>query len=213
MRKTFALVAPLSCALAAAVACSSNKPAPVAPTTTPDAGPVAVDGAAPPPVTAAPAADAGAPAPVYPTFFTSDAGASAPPAMTDQALDQVIDVGVAAVAAKAAPKMDKEGQPGRATLKEGEHFGMVVTLQPNRCYTFIGFSPPGAVAQLDLKLYAMPLNVEAGKSSPGDKAAPVMGKGTAAICPLLPVAVPYKLDAVATKGQGRMGVWVYARNK
>ena len=90
---------------------------------------------------------------------------------------------------------------------------MVVTLQPNRCYTFIGFSPPGSIAQLDLKLYAMPLNVEAGRSTAGEKGAPVMGKGSTAICPILPVAVPYKLDAAAAKGAGRMGVYVYSRAK
>jgi hypothetical protein len=109
--------------------------------------------------------------------------------------------------------MDHEGQPGRATLKEGEHFAMVVTLQPNRCYTVVGFSPPGSVSQLDLKLFSLPLNVEAGKSGAGDKAMPVMGKGGSPICPVLPIAVPYKIDAVATKGAGRIGIHVFARNK
>jgi hypothetical protein len=133
--------------------------------------------------------------------------------LTEAALDSAIDLAVTAAAPKVAPKMEREGQPARATLKEGEHFGMVVTLQPNRCYTVIGFSPPGNVAQLDLKLFSLPLNIEAGKSAAGDKAMPVMGKGGTAICPVLPVAVPYKIDAVATKGAGRIGLQVFARNK
>jgi hypothetical protein len=214
MRKTLAVLLPLSSVVAVFAACQ-NKPAnPPVTTPAPDAG--APLEAGPPADAAVAVAPAEAGAPVYPTFFTGDGGgASTPttPAMTDAALDTAIDVAIAAMAPKAAPKMDKEGQPGRATLKEAEHFSMVVSLQPNRCYTFIGFSPPGSIAQLDLKLYAMPLNVEAGHSTAGDKAAPVMGKGGTAICPILPVAVPYKLDAVATKGAGRMGVYVYSRSK
>ena len=112
--------------------------------------------------------------------------------------------------------MNKDGQPGRATLKEGEHWGMVVTLQPNTCYTFIAFSPPGQIAQVDMKLMGVALAVEAGKSSPPDKALPglsVMGKGNTPICPVLPVPVPYKVDVVATKGAGRMGVQGFSRPK
>jgi hypothetical protein len=210
MRKTLALGLPLLSVLSVAVACQ-NKPPNPPPTPTPvdagapaDAGPAEAGVA----ITAPPPSDAG---PVGPSFFT-DAGA-APPVSLEAAFDTAIDLAITTAAPKLAPKMDKEGQPARATLKEGEHFGMVVSLAPGRCYTFIGFSPPGQVSQLDLKLLAMPLNVEAGKSGATDKAMPVMGKGTAAICPVLPVAVPYKLDVAATKGAGRMGVYVYARNK
>jgi hypothetical protein len=90
---------------------------------------------------------------------------------------------------------------------------MVVTLQPGRCYTFLGFSPPGAISQLDMHLYMMPLNVDSGHSAPTDKAAPVMGKGNSPICPISPIPVPYRLDVAASKGAGRMGVYVYSRNK
>jgi hypothetical protein len=217
MQKTLAVLLPLSSVVAVFAACQ-NKPAnPPVTTPAPDAGIAMAPGDAGSADGAVAAAPAEAGAPVNPTFFTGDGGGPASPnalpAMTDAALDTAIDIAIAAMAPKVAPKMAKEGQPGRATLKEGEHFNMVVSLQPMRCYTFIGFSPPGGVAQLDLKLYAMPLNVEAGHSTPGEKAAPVMGKGSTAICPILPVAVPYKLDAVATKGAGRMGVYVYSRAK
>jgi hypothetical protein len=188
--------------LAVVMACSSDKPpaTPTPPVAQADAG---MEAAAPPPdagtVIAAPM-EAGAP----------EAGAAS---LTDTAFDAAIDLAITSAAGKLAPKMSSEGQPGRAWLKEGEHFGMVVNLQPNRCYTIIGNSPPGSVTQLDLKLQAMPLMIEAGKSSPSDKAMPVIGKGTAALCPILPVAVPYKIDAVATKGAGRIGIHVYSRAK
>jgi hypothetical protein len=131
-------------------------------------------------------------------------------------MDAAIELAITAAAPKVAPKMDKEGQPGRATLKEGEHFGMVVTLQPNRCYTFVAFSPPGGISQIDMKLLGVAMAIEAGRSGPADRSMPgmsVMGKGKDAICPVLPVPVPYKVDVAATKGAGRMGVYVFSRSK
>lgn len=222
MRKSLVFAVPFLAGVTMIVACASKKPNPPTTPTTPaaDAGAAAPAGDAGTAMTDAGAAPVGGP-----VFFTGDAGpapgptgstaptGSAAPAITDQALDTAIDLAISTAAPKVAPKMAAEGTPGRATLKEGEHFNMVVNLMPNRCYTFVGFSPPGNVAQLDLKLMAMPLNVEAGKSAAADKAMPVMGKGAAAICPIMPVAVPYKIDAVATKGAGRIGVHVFARNK
>ncbi len=208
MRKSLAIAITLSAA-AVVVACSSNKPAPaVAPTPVmPDAGEEA--GAVGAPEDAgAPGADAG------PAFFTGeDAGAPAA-AVAEAALDSAIDLAIATAAPKLAPKMEKEGAPGRATLKEGEHFSMMITLAPNRCYTIIGNSPAGSVEKLDVKLYGPPLfNIEAGKSGANDKNMPVIGKGTAALCPIVPIPVPYKVDVAATKGAGRIGVHVFARNK
>jgi hypothetical protein len=199
--------------VAAVAACSSDKPKPVVPTTPPpDAGADMGDAG---PMTDP---DAGTTA-TGPVFFTSDdAGTTEPqpPAVGEQALDAAIDLAIQTAAAKVAPNMTKEGQPGRATLKEGEHYNMVVTLAPGRCYTFVAFSPPGNITQLDQKLLGVALAIEAGKSSPPDKSMPgmsVMGKGKDAICPLLPVPVPYKVDVIATKGAGRMGVQVFSRNK
>lgn len=211
MRKSLATVLTLASAVAMSAACSSKKPSPpVTPAPPPvidagleDAGQTGDAG------TAMPEADAG------PTFFTGgDAGALSPPSLGEAALDAAIDLAITTAAPKLAPKMDKEGQPGRATLKEGEHFSMMVNLAPNRCYTIIANSPPGAVEKLDVKLYGPPLfNVEAGKSGANDKNMPVIGKGTAALCPIIPLAVPYKIDVAATKGAGRIGVHVFARNK
>jgi hypothetical protein len=209
MKRNFALA--FLAAAAAVVACSSNKPnPPMTPTTTADAGAEAGVITAPPP------ADAGAPAPTpsMPTFFTDAGSAPTGPAMTEQAMDVAIDALLAAAATKNAPKMAEEGTPGHQTMKEGDHFAMMVTLQPNRCYTVIATALPGTVTELEAQFYAPPFyTIGAGKSSPGDKALPIIGKGTAALCPVLPIAVPYKLDVVATKGAGRVGVKVYSRSK
>ena len=214
MRKSLATVLTLTSVVALFAACSSKKPNPPMTPSVPqaDAGAEAgIDEAGAPlgDASAMPGADAG------PTFFTGgDAGATGSVALGEAALDSAIDLAVTTAAPKLAPKMDKEGQPGRATLKEGEHFAMMVNLAPNRCYTIIANSPPGSVEKLDLKLYGPPLfNIEAGKSGANDKNMPVIGKGTAALCPIIPLAVPYKIDVAATKGAGRVGVHVFARNK
>jgi len=212
MRKSLATVLTLASALAMSAACSSKKPNP--PMT--PAPPVMDGGLDDAGEGGAPMDDAGAMDDAGPTFFTGgdDAGALSPPALGEAALDSAIDLAITTAAPKLAPKMEKEGQPGRATLKEGEHFSMMINLAPNRCYTIIANSPPGAVEKLELKLYGPPLfNIEAGKSGANDKNMPVIGKGTAALCPIVPIAVPYKVDVAATKGAGRIGVHVFARNK
>jgi hypothetical protein len=203
-------------------ACSSKKPAPpVTPTVTTDAGVEAGEGGAwtsmgPGIEAGAPAASgsaSGAPVASGSTSAAPSASASAP-AIAVEAIDAAIDLAVKAQGAKDAPGMTAEGQPGRQTLAEGDHFNMLVTLQPNRCYTILGFSPAGQVAQLELKLMAPPLyNIEAGRSGANDKNAPVIGRGKAALCPILPLPVAYKIDAIAKKGAGRVGIYVYAKNK
>lgn len=204
MRKSVATIVPSICAVVFFAACSSKKQhPPMTPTPIVDAGAPIEDAGAPE------ADDAGAP------FFTEadDAGLS-PTAIGEAAFDSAIDLAIMTAAPKLAPKMEREGQPGRATLTEGGHFAMMITLQPNRCYTIIANSPPGSVEQLDMKLYAPPLfNVQAGSSSAGDKNMPVIGKGATALCPILPIAVPYKIDVAATKGAGRIGVHVFGRMK
>jgi hypothetical protein len=212
MRKSLATVITLASAVTISAACSSKpSPPPTTPTTTPDAGAEAGAPAtgASPDAGVAVAPDAG------PPFFTTGADAGvAPPALGEAALDAAIDLAITTAAPKLAPKMDKEGAPGRATIAEGQHFSMMVNLAPNRCYTIIANSPAGAVEKLDMKLYGPPLfNVEAGKSGATDKNTPVIGKGTAALCPIIPLQVPYKIDVAATKGAGRIGVQVFARNK
>jgi hypothetical protein len=141
-------------------------------------------------------------------------GGMAPPTLPPEALDVAIDTAVNAQAAKLAPKMTLEGTPLKATLAQGGRANMIVTMAPGRCYTFIAFSPPGNVTQLELKLMTPPFyNVEAAKSAASDKTMPVIGKGTASQCPVSPIAVPYRLDAIATQGAGRVGVYVFSRSK
>lgn len=217
MKRTVA-ISSLFVGAAVIIACSKNQPAvkaSVSTSTTP------ADAGAPPPdagvLTNGPPPPVDAGAPVMPPFFTNtDAGAPAtpPPAMTDQAADVAIDAILAATATKNAPKMTEVAPVGRQTMKEGDHLVMMINLEPNKCYTIIGTSLPGMVTKLDLQLLGPPFyNVAAGASGKDDKALPIIAKGAAALCPISPVALPYKLDAVAAKGAGRIGVKVYVRAK
>lgn len=185
--------------VATTAACGSNNKDAESPTSTLDGG---ADASAFAPATDAAAPDAGA----------GDAAIQAPD-MT-AALDLAIDTEVNTQAAKLAPKMTLEGQIGRATLQEGERFNMVVTLAPGKCYTFVGFSPMGQVSELELKLMLPPFyNTETAKSGKSDANRPVIGKGATPQCPISPIAMPYRLDAAAMKGAGRVGVYVYSRSK
>jgi hypothetical protein len=171
---------------------------------TTDAGPMMMDAGV---ADAAP--EAGNP---YGAFLPD--GGMAPPTIPPEGLDVAIDTAVNAQAGKLAPKMTLEGQPLRATLKQGDRANMIVTMAPGKCYTIVGFSPTGNVTQLDLKLMSPPFyNVEAAKSGAGDKNQPVIGKGATPQCPASPIAVPWRVDAIATQGAGRIGVYVFSRSK
>lgn len=227
MRTSFALVwkparsIPLALLLVTAffvpAACSSKSPA--VPTVTVDAGFAlgAPDGGA------APGASSGIPvasgsAPSASVSGAPSGSASAAPSgsaanLLAAGVDAALDAAITAQAAKDAPGMSAEGQPGRATLQTSEHFGMVVTLQPGRCYTIIALSPPLQITELEVKLLALPLSVEGGRSPATDKNPAVLGKGKQATCPVSPIALPYKVDVTAKKGAGRMAVAVFSRAK
>lgn len=128
-------------------------------------------------------------------------------------VDAALDAAIVAQAAKDAPGMTSEGQVGHETLAQNGHFGMLVTMQPGRCYTVIAMSAPLQVSELDVKLLMLPLNIEAGRSPATDKNPAVLGKGKAATCPISPIAVPYKIDVAARKGAGRIAVAVFSKAK
>jgi hypothetical protein len=217
MRTHIVVVGSLVSILAGAVvACSSDKAKPAeSPAAYQDGGGVPVDQGMPRVDAGAflgaldgSAPDAGAP------FFTGTVDAGAVAALGEAALDTAIDLALTEAAAKAAPKMIKEGQAGRATLAPSGHFDMAITLMPNRCYTIVAHALPGTVTALDVKLYGpLPLMAEAAKSGAHDKNTPVVGKGTQALCPLLLLPAAYKVDVAATSGSGRIGVQVFARDK
>ena len=177
----------------------------------PDAGPGAPPSASALPVASGSAAPSASAAPSG-SASAAPSGSAANPLLA-AGVDAALDALIAAQAQKDAPGMTAEGQPGRATLQTGEHFGMVVTLQPGRCYTIIAMSPPLQVSELEVKLLLLPLNLDGGHSPPTDKNPAVLGRGKGMTCPVSPIPVPYKVDVTAKKGGGRIGVAVFSKSK
>ncbi len=214
---SFAVLA--ACAAPFVAACGSkteppsNLPQPTYGTPT---GTNAPDGTAPPgyptgtvPTSTAPGGPVGT---APPTAGTALPGPTTLPAAGDLA-EGAAELGVRTVGALKAPKMSAEGAAMKHTLKEGERADAVVTMQAGKCYTIVGFSPPGAIRDVDLQLLAPPFyTVSAGQDATHD-ATPVIGGGTSPYCPILPVPVAYKLAIVAKAGAGAVAVQVYSRTK
>ncbi len=134
------------------------------------------------------------------------------PHTTPDIIDQGIEVALRQQALKYAQKgAMPESQVLRVDLAEGQKAGMVFTLQPNTCYTFLAAGVPGVVSELEVKLLLPPFfTMEAGKGR-GQPAA--IGRVPAPICPISPIAIPYRVDVTATKGGGRVGLMVFAKSR
>lgn len=168
----------------------------------------------------------GGPAFAPPSDAAPPLGSSAPPASaspsasastgeptprtTPDAIDQGIEIAVRQLALKAAPKgATPDGQPLRVDLTEGQRAGQVVTLQPNTCYTFIAAGVPGVVQELEVRLLLPPFFTMEASKGRGHPA--VVGRVPAAVCPISPVALPYRVEVTATKGSGRVGLMVFGK--
>jgi hypothetical protein len=219
MRKSLPLAILLAVAAFVPAACSKT---PAVPGVTLDAGLALgfADGGAPdaaPAPSGAPMAS-GSAAPSASASAAPSGSASAAPSgsaanLLGAGVDAAIDAAIVAQAAKDAPGMTAEGPAGHETLQPNGHYGMVVTLQPGKCYTIIAMSPPLQVSELDVHLFMLPLNLESGHSPPTDKNPAVLGRGAAKTCPISPIPVPYKIDVSARKGAGRIGVAVFSKSK
>jgi hypothetical protein len=121
--------------------------------------------------------------------------------------------GIAAVALVQAKGMQPEGNQAKGQLAEGGHLEFMVPMQAGKCYTLIGFSPPGQIRNLDLNLLAPPFyNIMAGQDTTDDNI-PVIGKAGNPMCPVVPVPLNYKVDIVARTGSGQVAVQLFSRPK
>jgi hypothetical protein len=215
MRKSLPLVLLLAVSAFVPAACSKT---PAVPSVSLDAGlGLGVGdggGGAPGPSGSPMASSSAAPsAPASASGSASAAPSGSASALIAAGVDAALDAAIVAQAAKDAPGMTAEGGSGHETLQQGGHFGMVVTLQPGKCYTIIAMSAPLQVSELDVHLFMLPLNLESGHSPPTDKNPAVLGRGAQRTCPVSPIAVPYKVDVSARKGAGRIAVGVFSKSK
>jgi hypothetical protein len=123
------------------------------------------------------------------------------------------DVGLKAHAMRVAPGMQPEGDELKQNLQQGQHAVMMVTLQAGKCYTLVGFSAPGAVADLDLNLLAPPLYMTLAGQDLTHNNTPVIGAHPGQMCPVIAFPLQYKLDVVANKGSGIVAVQLFSKNK
>ena len=172
---------------AAAPALSSSTSAPPA---APEAGP-AILGSEPSP-------EAGAPLAVVPP--------PPPPPGPNAALDPAIEEGLRTAGDKHARGMRPEGPPVAGEINGEDHLAAIVTLEPGRCYTVVSFSPRGSVSSVKMRLLTPPLYTVAAAEGA------VIGKGKG-LCPVIPLALPYKLDISARKGAGKVGAQVFSKAK
>lgn len=121
------------------------------------------------------------------------------------------ELGLRAAAAQHAAGMTPEKDIAKGQLAEGQHLGFIVNMDAAHCYAIVAFG--AGVADLDVNLLAPPLyNMLAGSDGMAGPTA-VVGGGGKPICPIVPLAVPYKVDLYAKKGGGSVAAQVYSKPK
>lgn len=123
------------------------------------------------------------------------------------------DAGLKALALRAAPGMQPEGDELKQNLTEGQHAVIMVTLQAGKCYSVVGFSPLGGVKNLDLNLLAPPLYMTLAGQDLTHNNTPTIGGAPSPMCPVLMFPLQYKLDVFAQAGSGPVAVQLYSKNK
>lgn len=164
-----------------------------------DAGPAAAHTAA--------AADPNALASLLAAAAAAGSATLGPAATT---LDPV-EAGLRATATQHAPGMVADGLVAKGTLVEGGHLDFIVQLEPTKCYAIVAFGP--GLSDLDIHLLAPPLyNFLAGQDAMAGPGA-VVGGGSKPLCPLVPIAVPYKVDLHAKRGSGPVAAQLFSKRK
>lgn len=121
------------------------------------------------------------------------------------------EAGLRAAAAQYAPGMSPDGQVAKGNLAEGGHVDFVVNMEPTKCYTIVAYG--AGVTDLDVNLLAPPLyNFLAGQDGMAGPTA-VIGAAPRPMCPIIPMAVPYKVDLHAKKGGGPVAAQLYSKPK
>jgi hypothetical protein len=121
--------------------------------------------------------------------------------------------GLKAQALRLAPGMQPEGEQLKQNLTEGQHAVMMVTLQAGKCYSILGYSPPGGVKDLDLNLLAPPFFLTLAGQDLTHNSAPSIGAAPNPMCPVIALPLQYKLDVFARLGSGQVAVQLYSKAK
>lgn len=183
-------------------ACGSDKPAarPVKPSATVDAS----TGARPPlPLVSGADPDALA------QLLAAAAAAAIAPMQAPGAADDV-ERGLREASEKHAAGMTPDGEIAKGTLSEGGHLGFIVKMEPTKCYTILAYG--AGIEDLDLFMLLPPFYNLLGAHDVSTGSVAVIG-GAPKMCPISPIAVPYKVDMHARKGGGAVAAQVFSQPK
>ncbi len=110
--------------------------------------------------------------------------------------------------------MAPDGAAIKGTLQAGQSAQQVITLTGGKCYTIVASSPIGNITNVDIRLLAPPLYSPVGAAEdkmPANDA--VIGQNNNPTCPLIPMAVQYKVEVVAKSGAGAYAIQLYSKTK
>jgi hypothetical protein len=117
--------------------------------------------------------------------------------------------GIQLKAKEDAKGMKPVGQLLSGKLQQGGHAQGDVTLQPNKCYTVVGFGGFG-VTRYQINLILPVVNTVLAQSPDGGPA-PTLGPNEQCYRNSSPVPVPAKVDMFLVAGQGIVGAQVYEK--
>jgi len=124
--------------------------------------------------------------------------------------NEQVDQGLRDVAAKYASGMTPASEVAKGNLGEGGHLGFIVQMEPGKCYTIVAYG--AGIEDLDLYLLVPPFYNLLGAHDVSNGPSAVIG-ASPKMCPISPIAVPYKIDIHAKKGGGPVAAQVFVQAK
>jgi hypothetical protein len=124
---------------------------------------------------------------------------------------KVLEEGIKMKARTDAKNMRPEGQLMHAKLGPDGHASGSIVLEPNRCYTIVGFAGPGVFAYQINLMTAPPLPPQVLAQSKAEGVDPTVGPNTECVKNTYPMPMPVKIDMHVVKGQGLVGAQPYRK--
>lgn len=124
---------------------------------------------------------------------------------------KVLEEGIKMKARTDAKNMRPEGQLMHAKLQSDRHAAGSLVLEPNRCYSIVGFAGPGVFAYQINVMTAPPLPPQVLAQSKADGIDPTVGPNETCVKSGYPMPMPVKIDMHVLKGQGLVGAQVYRK--
>ncbi|MCA9591853.1 MAG: hypothetical protein KC776_01040 [Myxococcales bacterium] len=123
----------------------------------------------------------------------------------------IIEQGIKMKAQSDAKGMKSDGQLMSAKLQQDGHAQADLMLQPNKCYTIIGFGNPGVFRYQINLISSPPAPPQVLAQSGADSPAPTVGPNETCIKNPYPAPLQVKVDMHVVQGTGLVGAQVYSK--